>query len=84
MKFSTSEKEEPIFAAPSTIAKVKIAHSEKVTKKFFKNVFMLTFVSMARVELMIGILWFLNNVKHMRSWKKEKPFGNTGLKLFTQ
>ena len=51
-----SEKEEPIFAAPSTIAKVKIEHSEKVTKKFFKNVFMFTFVSMARVELMIGIL----------------------------
>ena len=56
VKFSTSEKEEPIFAAPSTIAKVKIAHSEKVTKKFFRNVFMLTFVSMTIVELMIGIL----------------------------
>ena len=32
--------------------------------------------------LMNGILWFLKNVKHMSSWKKEKTFGNTDVKSF--
>ena len=58
--------------------------SEKVTQKFLRNGFTLSIVSMATEELMIGILWFLNNVKHMSSLKKKKTFGNTGLKLFTQ
>ena len=47
----------------------------KVTKKFFRNVFMLTTVSMATVELMIGNVWFLNNLQYISSWKKEKRFG---------
>ena len=36
-----------------TITKVNIAYSEKVTKRFLRNVFTLTIVSMATVELMI-------------------------------
>ena len=35
---------------------VNIEHLEKVTKRFLRNVFMLTIVLMATVELMIGIL----------------------------
>ena len=61
----TLRKQKPNFATDSTITKVNIEHSEKVTKKFLKKVFTLTIGSMAIVELMIGILWFLNNVKHM-------------------
>ena len=51
----------------------------KVIKKFLRNVFTLTIVSMATVELMIG---YLNNVKHMNSQKKWNlfPFGNTDFK----
>ena len=48
------------------------------------KMFTLTIVSMATVESMIGILCFLNNVKYMSSWKKEKPFANTDFKPFTQ
>ena len=59
-------------------------HSEKITKKFLRNVFTFTVVSIATVEFMIGILCFLNNLKHMNSGEKEKPFGNTNLKPFTQ
>ena len=51
----------------STITKVNIEHSEKVTKKFLRSVFTFTIVTMATVELMIGILSFLDNVKHMNS-----------------
>ena len=63
----------------STITKVNIEHLEKVIKKFLRNVFTLTIVSMATVELMIG---YSNNVKHMNSQKKWNlfPFGNTDLK----
>ena len=35
---------------------VNIEHLEKVTKRFLRNVFLLTIVLMATVELMIGIL----------------------------
>lgn len=38
---------------------------------------------MATVELMIGILIFLDNVKHIPSWKKEATFGNIALNVFT-
>ena len=38
----------------STITKVNIEYSEKVTKNFLRNIFMLTIVLMATVELMIG------------------------------
>ena len=63
----------------SAIIKVNIEHLEKVIKKFLRNVFTLTIVSMATVELMIG---YLNNVKHMNSQKKWNlfPFGNTDFK----
>ena len=44
------------FATGSTITKVTVQHLEKVTKRFLRNVFMLTIVLMATVELMIGIL----------------------------
>ena len=60
-------KQKPNFATGSTITTVNIEHLENVIKKFLRNVFTLTIVSMATVELMIGILWFLNNVKHMSS-----------------
>ena len=66
-KFPSSGKQKPNFATGSAITKVNIEHSEKVTKKFFRNVFTLTIVSMVTEELMIGILCFLNNVKHMSS-----------------
>ena len=56
MKFPMSGKEKLNFATGSTIAKVNIEHSGKVTKKFLRNVFTLTFVSMATLELMIAIL----------------------------
>ena len=49
-------KQKPNFATGSTITKVTIQHIEKVTKRFLRNVFMLTIVLMATVELMIGIL----------------------------
>ena len=42
---------------------------------------MLTIVLMAKVELMIGILGFLNSVKHMSSKKKE-TFWQQRLKTF--
>ena len=77
-KFPTSGKQKPNFATGSTITTANIEHSEKVTVKF------LTVVSMATVELMIESLCFLNNVKHINSWKKENPSGNTELKPFTQ
>ena len=34
-------------------------------------------------ELMIGILLFSSNVRLLSNWKKEKSFGSTDLKLFT-
>ena len=49
-------KQKPNFAIGSTILKVNIEHSETVAEKFLRNVFTLTFVPMATVELMIGIL----------------------------
>ena len=66
-KFPTFRKQKPNIATGLTIIKVKIKHSGRVTKKFFRSVFTLTIVSMATVELVIGILSFLNNVKHMDS-----------------
>ena len=83
MKFPKSRKHEPNFATGSTVTKVNREHSEKVTKRFLKNVLTLTLVSMATVELMIGIFWFLN-MWHMSSWKNKKTFGNTGSKPFIQ
>ena len=44
------------FATGSTITKVNIEHLEKVARKFLRNVFTLAIVSVATVELMIGIL----------------------------
>ena len=67
VKFSKSGKQKPNFATGSTITKVNIEHSEKVTKMFLRNVFTLTIVSMVTLELMIGNLSFLNNVKHVSS-----------------
>ena len=52
----TLEKQKTNFATGSTITKVNIEHLEKVTKRFLRNVFLLTIVLMATVELMIGIL----------------------------
>ena len=52
----TFGKQKPNFATSSTITKVNIEHLDKVTKKFLRNVFTFTIVSMATVELMIGIL----------------------------
>ena len=52
----TLGKQKPNFATGSTITKLSIEHLEKVTKKFLRNVFTLTIVLMATVELMIGIL----------------------------
>ena len=56
VKFPTSGEQKPNFATGLTIAKVNIEHSRKVTKKFPRNAFTLTIVSMAIVELMIEIL----------------------------
>ena len=67
VEFPTSGKQKPNFATGSTITKVNIEHSGKVTKKFLRSVFTLTIVAMATAELMIGILCFLNNVKNMNS-----------------
>ena len=75
-------KQKPNFARGLTITKVNTEHSEKVTKKFFRNVFTLTIASIATVEVMIRILCFLNNVKHMSSLKKGKPFWQRRLKTF--
>ena len=55
MKFPKSGKHEPNFATGSTVAKVNTEHSGKVTKRFLKNAFTLTLVSIATVEMMIGI-----------------------------
>ena len=51
-------KQKPNFATGSTLIKVNIEHLEMVSKKFLRNVFTLTIVSMATAELklMIGIL----------------------------
>ena len=84
VKFPTSGKHEPNFATGSTVTKVNTEHSEKVTKRFLRNVFILTIVSVATVELMIGIFWFLNNVNYLSSWKNKKTFGNPGSKPLIQ
>ena len=54
---STLGKKKLNFAADWTITTVNIEHLEKVTKKFLRNAFTLTIVSMATLELMIRILW---------------------------
>ena len=56
VKFRIFGKQKPNFTIGSTILKVNIEHSERVTEKFLRNVFTLTIVPMATVELMIGIL----------------------------
>ena len=42
VKFPTSGKQKRNFNSGSTTTKVNIEHSEKVTKKFLRNVFTLT------------------------------------------
>ena len=49
----------------------------KVPRKSFHTIYLLSWWPL---ESMTGILWFLNNVKHMNSWKKDKRFGKTDLK----
>ena len=56
VKFRMFGKQKTNFAIGSTTLKVNIEHSERVTEKFLRNVFTLTIVPMATVELMIGIL----------------------------
>ena len=60
VKFSTLGKENPNLEAQELevqqLNRVNIEHSERVTKKLLRNVFMLTVVLMATVQLMIGIL----------------------------
>ena len=64
---TTLGKRKPNFATGLIITKVNIEHLEKVIKKFIRNFFTLSIISMATVEFMIGVLWFLDNVKHMSS-----------------
>ena len=52
------------------------------TGKVKINYFTPTIALMATLALMTGILQFLSNVKYIRSWKKEKSFGNIDLKPF--
>ena len=63
------------------IIKVNIDSLERVIAKFLKNYFTLTIVLMATAALKIGFLYFVNNVKHMHNWRKEKRFGNIDLNL---
>ena len=60
MKFPSTGKQKPNFATRSTITKVNIEHSEKITKKILRNVFTLAIVSIATGELMTGFLKMSN------------------------
>ena len=51
----TLGKQKPGFAIGSTITKIHKEHSERMTKKFLKDVFTLSIVSTTKIELIIGI-----------------------------
>ena len=53
--FPTFKKKKLNFTTGLTIINVNIEHLESATRQFLRNVFMLTVVKMATVELMIGI-----------------------------
>ena len=55
--FPTSGKEKLDFARDPTTTEINLEHSEKVTKKFFRNILTLTIVLMATVKFMIGIFF---------------------------
>ena len=63
--------------------KANIELSGKETEKYPRNISMIIIVWMIIKELMIGILLFSSNVRHVNNLKRGKPFGSTDLKLFT-
>ena len=61
--------------------KANIELSGKETEKHPRNVFMIIIVWMVIRELIIGILLFSSNVRHISNSKRGKHFGSTDLKL---
>ena len=72
------------FDRGSITIKANIKLSGKETEKFPRNISMISIVWMVILELMIRILLFSSNVRHISNRKREKTFGSTDLKLFTR
>ena len=62
-----AEKQKLNFVTGSTTIKAKIERLERATRKVLRKVFTIAIAFMATVELIIAILLFLNNVKHINS-----------------
>ena len=60
--------------------KINIERIQRVIRKFLRNYFTLTFVSLATEALQIGILYFLSNEKRMHNWKERETFWQHRLK----
>ena len=61
-----AEKQKLNFVTGSTTIKAKIECLERAIRKVLRKVFTITIAFMATVELIIAILLFLNNVKHIK------------------
>ena len=76
VKFRTLEKQKRNLAIGSTIIKVNIEHSERVTKNFLRNVLTLTVVWMVTLKS-------LNNAKTHEQLKERETFWQHKLKTFS-
>ena len=75
VKFRTLEKQKRNLVIGSTIIKVNIEHSERVTKNFLRNFLTLTVVWMVTVKS-------LNNAKTHEQMKERETFWQHKLKTF--
>ena len=76
-------KQKTKFGARFNNYKSKHRSYRKKNIKYHSNVYMNIMANTVIMGLMIGSSHQLNNVKHTNSLKREKHFGNTGLKRFT-
>ena len=61
----------------SDIRSITIKSNIELSEKYPRNFFMIIIVWMIISELMVEILLFSSNVKHISNLKRGKPFGST-------
>ena len=84
VKFPTFEKQKMNFAAGSTILKVNIEHSERVTKNFLKSFLRDHYCLDDHSGIDEWDFVIFEQCETYEQLKKEKTLGNTEVKSFTR
>ena len=82
VKLPTLGKQKPYFATSSRITKVNIEHSGKVTKKFFRNVFTVTYCLDGHSRFDDWNFVIFEQCETLEHLKEREPFWQHRLKTF--